>query len=58
MKIDSREVFGGEIQYFRTDPRYWEDMVKAFAETGLHTVTTYVQWGTHPCPHQCGPCGQ
>lgn len=47
MKIDSREVFGGEIQYFRTDPRYWEDMVKAFAETGLRTVTTYVQWGSH-----------
>ena len=47
MKMDSKEVFGGEIQYFRTEPRYWEKIVKAFAEAGLRTVTTYVQWGSH-----------
>ena len=47
MKPDSREIFGGEIQYFRMEPQYWEKTVKALADSGLRTVTSYVQWGTH-----------
>ncbi|NLE42571.1 MAG: hypothetical protein GX615_12175, partial [Lentisphaerae bacterium] len=43
----SREIFGAEIQYFRTDPRHWETILRRFADAGLRCVTTYVQWGTH-----------
>ena len=43
----SRDIFGAEIQYFRTDPRHWETILRRFADTGLRCVTTYVQWGTH-----------
>ncbi|MCG3147943.1 MAG: hypothetical protein PCFJNLEI_01384 [Verrucomicrobiae bacterium] len=42
-----KEIFGAEIQYFRTDPRYWETILERFKETGLRCVTTYVQWKTH-----------
>ena len=47
MAINSRHVFGAEIQYFRTDPRYWRSILMAFKSAGLQCVTTYVQWGTH-----------
>lgn len=43
----SREIFGAEIQYFRLEPRYWEEMIEKFKATGLRCVTTYVQWSTH-----------
>lgn len=46
-KIESKEIFGAEVQYFRLDPKYWEKIIVALKETGLRTVTTYVQWGTH-----------
>ncbi len=47
MKQDSREIFGAEIQYFRTDPQYWPTLIQRLKDTGLRCVTTYVQWGTH-----------
>lgn len=47
MKIKSQEIFGAEIQYFRTDPRYWDTILKKFKDAGLRGVTTYVQWSTH-----------
>ena len=60
MKPDAREIFGGEIQYFRMEPRYWEKTVKALADAGLRTVTSYVQWApiwsrrpTRPIPPGC-----
>jgi hypothetical protein len=43
----SRDIFGGEVQYFRLDPRYWDTVLRRFKDTGLRGVTTYVQWGTH-----------
>jgi hypothetical protein len=43
----SEEICGAEIQYFRTEPRYWETILERFKDTGLRCVTTYVQWGTH-----------
>lgn len=46
-EINSQEIFGAEIQYFRMEPEYWEKAIKQFKETGLRTVTTYVQWATH-----------
>ena len=46
-KINSQEICGAEIQYFRTAPRDWETILERFKETGLRCVTTYVQWGTH-----------
>jgi hypothetical protein len=45
--IDSRDIFGAEVQYFRLDPRYWERVLDELVDTGIRTVTTYVQWGTH-----------
>ncbi|MBQ7922401.1 MAG: beta-galactosidase [Clostridia bacterium] len=47
LDIQAKEIFGGEIQYFRLDPQYWEEIVRAFAETGLRTVTAYVPWECH-----------
>jgi len=45
--MNSSEICGAEIQYFRTDPRYWETILERFKDTGLRCVTTYVQWKTH-----------
>lgn len=45
--IDSKEIFGAEIQYFRLDPRYWETVLDRFQDSGLRCVSTYVQWRTH-----------
>lgn len=44
---NSSSVFGGEIQYFRLEPKFWKPVLRQFQETGLRCVTTYVQWGTH-----------
>lgn len=43
----SAEIFGGEIQYFRLDARYWRPILQKFKDAGLSCVTTYVQWATH-----------
>jgi beta-galactosidase len=58
-KIRSKEIFGAEVQYFRLDPKYWEKIIIALKETGLRTVTTYVQWGTHLVgePDEQNPAG-
>lgn len=45
--MKSKDLFGAEIQYFRLDPRYWEEVLVRFKDTGLRCVTTYVQWATH-----------
>ena len=45
--IQSSNIFGAEIQYFRLDVRYWKPILLKFKEAGLQCVTTYVQWGTH-----------
>ncbi len=45
--LSAKEIFGAEIQYFRTDPRYWPVLLERLKDTGLRCVTTYVQWGTH-----------
>ena len=45
--IQSIETFGAEIQYFRTDPRYWEPILRRFKDTGLRCVTSYVPWESH-----------
>ena len=57
--MNSKEIFGAEIQYFRLDPRYWETILKRFKDTGLRCVTTYVQWGTHLVgpPNKKSPAG-
>ncbi|MCG3147196.1 MAG: hypothetical protein PCFJNLEI_00634 [Verrucomicrobiae bacterium] len=58
--MNSREIFGAEIQYFRLDPRYWESILERFKATGLRCVTTYVQWGTHAIagPDKKNPAGR
>jgi beta-galactosidase GanA len=45
--MQSKEVFGAEVQYFRTEPRYWSTIIDRLKNTGLRCATTYVQWGTH-----------
>ena len=47
MTIDSRFIFGSEVQYFRLDPKHWDAVVRQLGDTGLKNLTTYVQWGTH-----------
>ena len=47
MDIRAKEIFGAEIQYFHVEPKHWERIVRAFAETGLRTVTAYVPWEKH-----------
>lgn len=45
--LQSAAIFGGEIQYFRLEVRYWRPILLKFKEAGLKNVTTYVQWATH-----------
>ncbi|MCM8777512.1 MAG: beta-galactosidase [Candidatus Omnitrophica bacterium] len=45
--MNSQEIFGAEIQYFRLDPVYWEKIIKQFKDTGLKCVASYVPWSTH-----------
>ena len=45
--LNCSDIFGGEIQYFRLDARYWKPILLKFKEAGLKNVTTYVQWATH-----------
>ena len=35
------DIFGGEIQYFRLEARYWKPILLKFKEAGLKNVTTY-----------------
>ncbi|MCC6580170.1 MAG: beta-galactosidase [Phycisphaeraceae bacterium] len=44
---DSNSIFGAEVQYFRLDHRYWDEVLDRFCDAGLSCVTTYVQWLTH-----------
>ena len=46
-RINSHDIFGAEIQYFRTDPADWDTLLRRFKDTGLRCVTTYTQWSTH-----------
>ncbi|MEI7881117.1 MAG: alpha-amylase family protein [bacterium] len=59
MKVISKEIFGAEIQYFRTDPQYWPTLIQRLKDTGLRCLTTYVQWGTHlvAAPDKKHPAG-
>ncbi|MCM8809346.1 MAG: beta-galactosidase [Candidatus Omnitrophica bacterium] len=41
------KIFGGEIQYFRLEDRYWEKVVEKLKESGLNFVSTYIPWGIH-----------
>jgi len=45
--MNSREIFGAEIQYFRLEPEYWEKIIRCFKDTGLRCVTSYVPWNVH-----------
>ena len=45
--LDSANVFGAEIQYFRLEPRYWKPVLQHLKNAGLKNATTYVQWATH-----------
>ena len=47
MIIQAKEIFGAEIQYFRSEPQYWEKIIREFKSTGLRTVTAYVPWELH-----------
>jgi len=52
-------LFGAEIQYFRLEPRYWEEIVRRLKDAGLPTVTSYVSWGAHVVgePDERNPAG-
>jgi hypothetical protein len=56
----SADLFGGEVQYFRLDPKWWQRILQQLVDSGLRTVTTYVQWGTHAVagPDEQHPAGR
>ncbi|MBI4024387.1 MAG: beta-galactosidase [Verrucomicrobia bacterium] len=45
--VNSKEIFGAEIQYFEFDPTYWEKTIVHLKGTGLRCVSTYVPWSMH-----------
>jgi len=45
--LRAAEIFGGEIQYFRLEPRYWRPILQRFRDAGLQGATTYVPWSSH-----------
>ena len=57
--MNSRDIFGAEVQYFRLDPKYWDLILRRLKDSGLRCVTTYVQWGTHAVapPDAAHPAG-
>jgi beta-galactosidase len=58
--MKSLDIFGAEIQYFRLDPKYWEEIVKRFVDSGLKCVTSYVPWEVHcvSLPDKKHPAGK
>ncbi len=40
-------MIGGEIHYFRLDPRYWEAVLDAARKLGVDVIGTYVVWDFH-----------
>jgi len=58
--MTSSDIFSGEVQYFRLEPKYWEPIVQALADAGLKGITTYVSWDVHMVepPDAEHPAGQ
>lgn len=46
-EISSKELSGAEIQYYRLEPQYWQDILLRFKDTGLRCVNTYTPWSIH-----------
>ena len=42
-----RWIFGGELQYFRSDPAHLEQRLARCAEAGYTTIQSYVAWNVH-----------
>ena len=42
-----RLVLSGEIHYFRTDPKDWEDRIIKLKEVGCNAVASYIPWCVH-----------
>jgi beta-galactosidase len=40
-------TFGGELQYFRSDPQHLEQRLERCAQAGYTTIQAYVPWNVH-----------
>ena len=40
-------AFGGELQYFRSDPKHLEQRLARCAQAGYTTIQSYVAWNVH-----------
>ena len=40
-------AFGGELQYFRSDPKHLEERLALCARAGYTTIQSYVAWNVH-----------
>jgi len=41
------KLFGGEVQYFRLEKKYWKNILTQLKECGFNFVSTYIPWGLH-----------
>jgi len=45
--MENLKLFGGEIQYFRLEKKYWEKILTLLKECGFKFVFSYIPWGLH-----------
>jgi len=47
--VDGKEkrLFGGEVEYFRLDPKNWKEILKRLIDAGMGWVSTYIPWQRH-----------
>lgn len=58
--MNSGEMFGGEVQYFRLEPRFWKPVISRMVEAGIRSLSTYVPWSIHQVegPSPAYPAGK
>ncbi len=57
-QLESKILFGAEVQYFRLEPRVWRTVLERLKESGLETVSFYVPWEVHEVEPPSGECRQ
>ena len=46
-QLESKVLFGAEVQYFRLAPKVWRTVLERLKESGLETASFYVPWEVH-----------
>ena len=55
-QLESKVLFGAEVQYFRLEPKVWRTVLERLKESGLETVSFYVPWEVHEVEPPSGQC--